>query len=135
MKTVSIFLLLTIFLIMGCKKHHPTETTAGYTYEKMNYHLYDATIIVYDNMNGGAILQEDHSLMDSDINLDKIIETGQLLYNKDTFVLQQNGSDPYYSPIAGSFPLLKFNSDSIVIYRHLYGVGTQTWQYLHGIKK
>ena len=132
MKKINLVLTFILLLQLSCKKNNSEEVQTPKLIET-KYKLYDSVIKVIDNMNGGVIIQENHYTLNRDILISKNSITEELVYNSDTFVIYQN-SPLTYSNKNGSFPLLGFNNDSLSIYRHLGGVGYQTWEYLKCVK-
>jgi hypothetical protein len=95
--------------------------------------MYDSVIRQIDNMNGGGIISENHFALNRNIDIYKNNTSGEIIYSSDTFVIYQN-SPLTYSNKNSSFPLLKFNNDTLSIYRHLGGVALQTWEFLICVK-
>lgn len=125
MKKYGILLTVFIFAVFGCRK---SRFNAGQAIpqQKIKYNLYDSVIREYNN---GIFIQEFHYVINRNIEVNKLTATGEVLYNTDTFHIYDSSRLIYTN---GSFPLIQFNDDSIVIYRHLGGVAYQTWGYLFG---
>lgn len=130
-KKINLLFIAFLLIQLSCKKVNPIEQTPKTIDTK--YRIYDSVIKVFDNMNGGVITQENHFVLNRDIIISKNSTSGELVYNSDTFIIHQN-TPIIYSNKNGSFPLLGFNNDSLSIYRHLGGVGYQTWEYLQCAK-
>jgi hypothetical protein len=90
-------------------------------------------IRVSNQSSGGGVVSENHYTANKLISIYKD-PSNNLIYESETFIVYQT-TPITYSNKNGSFPLLAFSNDSISIYRHLYGVGLQTWEFLYGVKQ
>lgn len=132
MNMQKIILLIFVLVQLSCIKQD-TDISQTQPLENIRFKLYDSVIRIYDNMNGNTIIQENHNALNRVIEIDKIITSGELIYNSDTFKIYTT-SPLVFSSINSSFPLLRLDNDSISIYKHIGGVGYQTWEYLLGYK-
>jgi hypothetical protein len=133
MKKQYLFIIFVFIIGLACKKQ-ASEPTPFTNLELMKFKLCDSALITYDAKGNGGKISENHNPMNRDLELYKNKTTGEIIYKSDTFRLYQN-SPLTYSNKNGSFPLLGFSKDSLSIYKHLGGVGYQTWEYLICVKK
>lgn len=132
MKKINLLHLIFLVFLFSCKKD-PVVIIVPPEIEKMQYTIYDSVYLTVQNFNGNRTTSEAHNFANTKIDINKNTTTGELIYNSDTFELYQS-SPLYYRNKHGSFPLLGFRNDSLVISRHLFGVGTQLWLYLYCVK-
>ncbi len=127
MKTINLFFIFILLLQLSCKKNKSQNL------QTTKYRVYDSVYEVVNNMNGGAVVQQNHYPLNRDIIINKNIITNELIYNSDTFVIYSN-NPPSYSNKTGSFPILSFHNDSLSISTHIGGVGYQIWVYVSCVK-
>jgi hypothetical protein len=126
----TIILFFILILQLSCKKSN-SESLETPKFIENKYRVYDSIIVLYNNM--GGISKEEHYALNRTISVYKNNASGELVYNSDTFAIYRN-TPLTYSNKHRSFPLLKFNNDSLSIYRHVGGIGYQTWEYLECVK-
>ena len=133
MNKINLTLILLFTCSLACRKSGSDSSQPQNISTETKYRLYDSVIKVIDNTSSGSVIQEDHYTLNREIKIYTTQEPSEVIVNTDTFILYT------YSPLVythknNNFPLLRMNGDSITIYRHLGGVGYQTWEYILGVK-